>query len=187
MRGEVYKIKVNTRDELLGGSFDAAATHIKKREDQLSRTTRNLCIGVAKCIVVSGGIFEHLLWTVTNLSCKRPVKIKLTVSNFSFFITIHSPFVVDSNNSISETIQNYTDVQMKFFFLTMTDTITFQYIDIFSELPCVDEEVGCRQGRGQTSSKEQQICWCAAVDTQGESWLVSGNEIKTHSNVGFRA
>lgn len=30
MRGEVYKIKVDTRDELLGGSFDAAAAHIRK-------------------------------------------------------------------------------------------------------------------------------------------------------------
>jgi hypothetical protein len=125
VRSEVYKIKLDTRDELLGGSLvAAAAAHIKNREDQLSRTIHNLCTGVANNIEVSGGIFEHLAY-------KRPVKIKLTVSNFSFFITIHRVFVVDSNSTISVTIQNYTDVHMKFF-LTITDTVTFQYIDIIS-------------------------------------------------------
>jgi hypothetical protein len=89
MRGEVYKIKVDTRDELLGGSLDAASAHINKREDQFSRKARNLCTGVAKCTEVSGGILEHFLSTVTNLSCQRPVKIKLTVSNF-FFLWYHS-------------------------------------------------------------------------------------------------
>ena len=28
----------------------------------------DICTGVAKCVDVGGGIFEHLLWTVTNLS-----------------------------------------------------------------------------------------------------------------------
>ena len=95
MRSEVYKIKVDTRDELLGAILDAAAVHIKKHEDQIRRKTHDVCRGVAKCTEVSGGIFEHLLGTVKNLSCKRSVKIKLTVSNFSFFIAIHSAFVVD--------------------------------------------------------------------------------------------
>ena len=61
MRGEVYKIKVDTRDELLGAILDAAAVHIKKREDHLRRKTHDVCTGVAKCIEVRGGIFEHLL------------------------------------------------------------------------------------------------------------------------------
>jgi hypothetical protein len=30
----------------------------------------DLCTGVAKYTGVGGGIFEHLLWTVTNLSFK---------------------------------------------------------------------------------------------------------------------
>jgi hypothetical protein len=57
---EVYKRKVNTPDELLARILDAAAC-IKKREDQLRRTTRDLRTRVAKCTEVDGGIFEHLL------------------------------------------------------------------------------------------------------------------------------
>jgi hypothetical protein len=51
-------------DELLARILDAAA-YIKKREDQLRRTTRDLRTRVAKCTEVDGGILEHLLWTVT--------------------------------------------------------------------------------------------------------------------------
>ena len=61
MRSEVYKIMVDTRDELLGAILYVAAVHIKKREDQLRRKTSDVCTGVVKCIEVSGGIFEHLL------------------------------------------------------------------------------------------------------------------------------
>jgi len=57
MKGEVYKRKVDIRDELLALILDAAA-RIKKREDQLRKTTRDLRIGVAKCIEVENGIFE---------------------------------------------------------------------------------------------------------------------------------
>jgi hypothetical protein len=59
MKGEVYKRKVDTRDELLARSLDAAAG-IKKREDQLRRTTRGLRTRVAKFTEVGGGIFGHL-------------------------------------------------------------------------------------------------------------------------------
>jgi hypothetical protein len=57
---EVYKRNVDARDEVLARILDAAA-RIKKREDQLRRTTRDLRTRVAKCIEVDGGIFEHLL------------------------------------------------------------------------------------------------------------------------------
>jgi hypothetical protein len=60
MEIEVYKIKVDTRDELLARILDAAA-RIKKREDQLRRTIRDLRTRVAKCTEVDGGICEHLL------------------------------------------------------------------------------------------------------------------------------
>ena len=40
MKGGVYKRIVDERDELLSRILDAAA-HIKKREDQLRRTTRH--------------------------------------------------------------------------------------------------------------------------------------------------
>jgi len=67
MKSEVYKLKVDTRDELLAGILGTAAC-IKKREDQLRRTTRHLRPRVTKCTEVDGGISEHLLWTVTDLS-----------------------------------------------------------------------------------------------------------------------
>jgi len=47
--------------------LDVAAC-IQRREDQLRRTTRDLRTRVAKCTVVDSGIWEHLLWTVTNPS-----------------------------------------------------------------------------------------------------------------------
>jgi hypothetical protein len=56
MKSEVYKLKVDTRDELLARIFYAAAC-IKKREDQLRRTTRNFRTRVAKCTEVDCGIF----------------------------------------------------------------------------------------------------------------------------------
>jgi len=60
MKGQVYRRKVDTQDELLARIFDAAA-RIKKREDQLRRTSRKLRTRVAKFTEVDGGIFEHLL------------------------------------------------------------------------------------------------------------------------------
>ena len=57
---EVYKRKVDTPDELLACILDAAA-RIKKGEDQLRRTKRDLRTPVAKCTEDDGGIFEHLL------------------------------------------------------------------------------------------------------------------------------
>jgi hypothetical protein len=66
MKSEVYKRKVDTRDEMLARILGAAA-RIQKR-DKLRRTTRDFRTQVAKCTEVDGGVFEHLLWTVTNLS-----------------------------------------------------------------------------------------------------------------------
>jgi soluble P-type ATPase len=59
MKSEVYKRKVDTRDELLARILDAAAC-IKKREDQLRRITRDLGTRFEKCIEVGGGIFDDL-------------------------------------------------------------------------------------------------------------------------------
>jgi hypothetical protein len=60
MKGQVYRRKVYTQDELLARIFDAAA-RIKKREDQLRRRRRRFRTRVAKFTEVDGGIFEHLL------------------------------------------------------------------------------------------------------------------------------
>ena len=62
MKSEVYKEKVNTRDELVARIMNSAA--LIKRQDGLRRATRAIAKRVEKCIEVDGGIFEHLLWTV---------------------------------------------------------------------------------------------------------------------------
>jgi hypothetical protein len=43
------------------------------------------------------------LWTVTNLSFKHKIKIKLPVSNLSFFINIHNATVNSNNFRITNT------------------------------------------------------------------------------------
>jgi len=67
MKSEVYKRKEDIGDKLIAGIWDAAAP-INKREEQLWRKTRDFHTRVAKCIEVDGGILEHFLRTVTNLS-----------------------------------------------------------------------------------------------------------------------
>jgi hypothetical protein len=60
MKSGVYKLKVDTRDELLARILDAAVC-IKKDEDELRRTARDLRTRYVKCTEVDGGILEHLL------------------------------------------------------------------------------------------------------------------------------
>jgi len=63
-KSEVYKEKVNTRDELVARIMDSAALIKQERQDDLRRATRTVAKRVENCIEVDGGIFEHLLWTV---------------------------------------------------------------------------------------------------------------------------
>jgi len=60
IKSEICKGMGDTRHEMLARIMDAAAS-IKKREDQLRRTTRDLRTQVAKCIEVDSGIYEYLL------------------------------------------------------------------------------------------------------------------------------
>ena len=55
MKGEVYKLKVDSPDELLTRILDAAGC-VTEREDQLRRTARDLRTRVAKSIEADGGI-----------------------------------------------------------------------------------------------------------------------------------
>jgi hypothetical protein len=64
MKSEVYKDKVNARDELVARVMNSAALIKQERQDDLRRATRTVAKWVEKCIEVDGGIFEHLLWTV---------------------------------------------------------------------------------------------------------------------------
>jgi len=60
MRSEVYKEKVNTKDELVARTMNSAALIKQERQDDLRRATRPVAKKVEKCIEVDGGIFEHL-------------------------------------------------------------------------------------------------------------------------------
>ena len=64
MKSEVYKEKVNTRDEFVARVMNSAALTKQERQDDLRRATRTVAKRVEKCIEVDSEIFEHLLWTV---------------------------------------------------------------------------------------------------------------------------
>jgi hypothetical protein len=61
MKSEVYKQKVNRRDELVARSMNSAALAKQERQDDLRRATPTAAKRVEKCIEDDGGIFEHLL------------------------------------------------------------------------------------------------------------------------------
>ena len=61
MKSEVYKEKVNTRDELVARIMNSAALIKQELQDDLRRARRTIAERVQKCIEVDGGIFEHLL------------------------------------------------------------------------------------------------------------------------------
>jgi len=64
MKREIYKEKVNTREELVARIMNSADLLKQERQDDLRRATRTIVKGVEKCIEVNDGIFKHLLWTV---------------------------------------------------------------------------------------------------------------------------
>ena len=64
MKSEVYKEKVNTRDELVARIMNSAALIKQERQNDLRKATRTIAKRVEKCIEVDGGIFEHF-----TLSC----------------------------------------------------------------------------------------------------------------------
>jgi len=61
IKNEVYKEKVNTRDELVARTMNSAALIKQERQDDLRSATRTIAKRVEECIEVDGGIFEHLL------------------------------------------------------------------------------------------------------------------------------
>jgi hypothetical protein len=61
MKREVYKEKVNTRDELVACIMNSDALIKQEGQDDLMRATRAIAKRVLKCLEVDGGIFEHLL------------------------------------------------------------------------------------------------------------------------------
>ena len=67
MKSEVYKEKVNTRDELVARIMNSAALIKQERKDGLRRATRTVTKRVEKCIEVDGGIFGTLTLNCCNL------------------------------------------------------------------------------------------------------------------------
>jgi len=59
MKSEVYKEKVNTRDESVARIMNSAALMKQECQDDLRRATRAVAKRVEKCTEVDGGIFEH--------------------------------------------------------------------------------------------------------------------------------
>jgi hypothetical protein len=57
MKSEVYKGKVNTRDELVACIMNNAALIRQEWQDDLRRVTRTVAKRIEKCIEVDGGIF----------------------------------------------------------------------------------------------------------------------------------
>jgi len=65
MKMLVYKRKMDTRDELFARILDAAA-NVKKSEDQLRRTTRDLRTRAAKCTDGDSGDFSKIYFVNCN-------------------------------------------------------------------------------------------------------------------------
>jgi len=61
VKGEVYKEKINTRENLVARVMNSAALIKQELQDDLRRATRTVGERVEKCTEVDGGIFEHLL------------------------------------------------------------------------------------------------------------------------------
>jgi hypothetical protein len=61
IKSEVYKEKVNTRDEFVARIMNSAAILKQERQDDHRIATRTIAKRVEKCIEVDGGNFEHLL------------------------------------------------------------------------------------------------------------------------------
>jgi hypothetical protein len=61
MESEVYREKLNTRDELVARIMNNTALIKQEHQDDVRRATRTIAKRVEKCIEVDGGIFEHLL------------------------------------------------------------------------------------------------------------------------------
>ena len=59
MKSEVYKEKVNTRDELVARIMNSAALIKQEHQDDLRRATRTVAKRVEKCNEVDGRIFEQ--------------------------------------------------------------------------------------------------------------------------------
>jgi len=67
MKSEVYKEKVNTRDELVARIMNSAALIKQERQDDLRRATRTIAKRDEMCVEVDGGILKTYFLNCCNL------------------------------------------------------------------------------------------------------------------------
>jgi len=60
-KSEVYKEKVNTREEMVARIMNSVALIKQERQDDLRRATHTVAKRAEKGTEIDGGIFEHLL------------------------------------------------------------------------------------------------------------------------------
>ncbi|KAJ4439400.1 hypothetical protein ANN_07522, partial [Periplaneta americana] len=70
LKSEIYKCKVETREELLARILHAC-TQVKECPNQLRSAKQHLSTRAAKCIEVDGGLFEHVLMLKTSKNPNR--------------------------------------------------------------------------------------------------------------------
>jgi hypothetical protein len=120
MNSEVYKSKVDTRDKSLARIVDASAHTKMWRSTQMNNTQsshmtfkvhRDFLTFIVNCKKICN-------FCVTDLSFKHYIKIeiKLTVSNFSFFITIHNAFGICRFKQLYLGNHSELHVHVNFFF-----------------------------------------------------------------------
>jgi hypothetical protein len=61
MKSEVYKVKANTKDELVAPIMNSVALIKQEHQNHLRRATHAIAERAENCVDVDGGIFEHLL------------------------------------------------------------------------------------------------------------------------------
>jgi len=61
MKSEIYKEKVNARDELIARIMNSAALIKQECQDDLRTAKRTVAKRAEKCIKFDSGIFEHLI------------------------------------------------------------------------------------------------------------------------------
>jgi len=67
MKSELYKEKVNTRDESVARIMNSAALLKQEHQVDLRRATRTVVKRVEKCIEVDGGIFLNTYLNCCNI------------------------------------------------------------------------------------------------------------------------
>jgi len=115
MKSEVYKGKVNTRDELVARNMNSAALIEQERQDDLRRSTRTVAKRVEKCIEVDGVVLNtyfELLQFVEIIYITNKCKQYVICLSFIHFVKLFMPNI---QKLYLTAIENWTHVYMNLF------------------------------------------------------------------------